>query len=400
VSSHQIEGGLINNWSRWEIENAGKLAKDARNSPWPREGVLKKEARNPPNYISGLACDHYNLFKSDFNIAEKLGFNAFRFSIDWSRIEPEEGKFDQKGLDFYLRYVKELIAREIEPFVTLWHWPIPLWLEKKGGLESKDFTLYFVRYASKLARLFKNKVIYIQTVNEPEIFTSQSYLLGRWPPGRKNPFSYLKVLKVLSETHKKSYLAVKKVSKKFQVGIAKNNAYFEAYKNRPQNKFLKLFAKWWWNDYFLNSIKDYQDFIGLNHYFHYRIDDGVISPGEKRVHSDIGWELYPSSIYFVLKDLLKYKKPVFITENGLADYKDKYRGWYIKEILKNVYRAVSEGVDVKGYFHWSLLDNFEWAEGFWPRFGLVEVDYGTQKRKIRKSAFEYSRVIRNNGLDD
>lgn len=363
TSAYQVEGGVKNDWS-----DAGE------------------------KFDAGKACDHYNRFEEDFDIAKSLGHNAHRFSIEWSRIEPEQGKFNEKEIEHYRKVIKALKNRGIEPFVTLWHWSLPLWLRDKGGVSSREFSKYFALYAEKIAQELGADVKFWITINEPEIYSTNSYLKGIWPPQKKNLICYLRVFKNLIKAHKKSYAVIKKIQPSAQIGIAKNNIYFDA----GEKKFcsLKILADWWWNFYFLNKIKNYQDFIGLNHYFHNRIKNGKFNQNENLKISDMGWELYPKAIYHVLKDLKKYNKPVYITENGLADAQDKNREWFIKESLKNVVKAINEGVDVRGYLYWSLLDNFEWDKGFWPRFGLVEVDYRTMERKIRPSALEYAKICR------
>ncbi len=182
------------------------------------------------------------------------------------------------------------------------------------------------------------------------------------------------------------------------MGVAKNNVCYEAYKGRLWNKFLKRVADWALNLYFLDHIKDKQDFIGLNHYFHNRVD-GWFGKNENARTSDMGWELYPEAIYRVLVDLKKYRVPIYITENGLADARDAQREWFLWKTLANVHRAINEGgVDVRGYLHWSLMDNFEWHHGFWPRFGMIEIDYATQARKPRPSALFYKKVCEGNGV--
>ncbi len=348
-------------------------------------------------FPAGLACDHYNRYEEDFDIAKSLGHNAHRFSIEWSRIEPEERKFNEKEIEHYRNVIKALRARGIEPFVTLWHWTLPYWVAEKGGWEKRKTIKYFLRYAEKIVKELGDDVKFWITLNEPEIFSGNSYLKGIWPPQKKNLISYLFVMRNLIKAHQKSYKIIKKINPAAQAGIAKNNIYFEAYKNRIANRFLKKFIDWWWNFYFLNKIKNQQDFIGLNHYFHNRINYGF-NKNENKMVSDMGWELYPEAIYYVLKDLKKYNKPIYITENGLADAADKNREWFIKESLKNIHQATQEGVDVRGYLYWSLLDNFEWDKGFWPRFGLVEINYQTMERKIRSSAYEYAKICKNNGF--
>jgi len=397
TSAHQVEGGNHNDWSEWEKKNAERLAKEAKEKwqPWQQEKF--PEMFNPENYISGRACDHYHLYEQDFDIAKKLGHNAHRFSIEWSRIEPEQGKFNEKEIEHYRKVIITLKGLEIEPFVTIWHWPIPIWLRDKGGWENKKITDYFERYAEKISNALGENVKFWITLNEPEIYASNSYFAGVWPPQKKNLFAYLRVLNNLIKAHRKAYGVIKKANSNSKIGIAKNNIYFEAYQNKLVNRVLKKFIDWWWNFYFLNRIRNHQDFIGLNHYFHNRINYGFNKNENKKI-SDIGWELYPEAIYYVLKDLKRFNKPIYITENGLADGGDKKRSWFILESLKNIGKAINEGVNVRGYLHWSLMDNFEWDKGFWPRFGLVEVNYKTLERKIRPSALQYAKICKTNEL--
>lgn len=220
---------------------------------------------------------------------------------------------------------------------------------------------------------------------------------GFWPPQEKSWFSYFRVLSHLITAHKKAYKVIKSISPKFQISIAKNNIYFQTKNKKLINRFLKWLGDWWWNSYILNCLKNQLDFIGLNHYFRNLIDFGF-NRNENAIVSGLGFELYPQSIYFVLKDLEKFKKPIYITENGLADSSDYRRGWYIKEVLRYIHRAIHEGVDIRGYLHWSLLDNFEWDKGFWPRFGLIEVNFKTLARRIRPSALEYAKIIKDSAL--
>lgn len=406
TSSHQVEGNNYNDWSEWEHANSARLAAEAARCHTKASTRIPDYILNPPaggpnpfekeNYISGRACDHYNRFNEDFDIAKKLSHNAHRFSIEWSRIEPKEGKFNEKEIEHYRQVIKALKSRGIEPFVTLWHWPVPLWLRNKGGVASRKFPKYFACYAEKMAQELGAEVKFWITINEPEIYSGMSYLRGEWPPQKKNLICYLRVSKNLIKAHKVAYVAIKKINPRTKIGIAKNNIYFEA----TGNKFcaLKFLADWWQNFYFLNQIKNYLDFIGLNYYYHNRIKNFKFNQNENKKVSDMGWEIYPEGIYHILKDLKKYNKPIYITENGLADAKDEKRAKFIKDHLKWTYRAIQEGVDVRGYFYWSLLDNFEWDKGFWPRLGLVETDYRTLNRKIRPSALEYAKICKNNNL--
>ena len=393
TSSHQVEGGNHNNWSEWEEKTAEGRAESAKQREWP-DYLLSgyPSPRKKENYISGIAADHYHRYEEDFDIAQSLGHTAHRFSIEWSRIEPKEGKFDEQEIDHYRNVIKALHARGMEPFVTLWHWTIPVWFAEKGGWESSECVHYFSRYVKKIITDLGDDVHFWITLNEPEVNTSISYILGNWPPQKKSISAYLRVLLNLVRGHKSAYRIIKKQYPDAEVGIAKHNTDFEAADNKTVNRFLKFLGDWWWNSYFLDRIADYQDFIGLNHYFHNLVDYGF-EKNKKKIVSDMGWEIHPKSIYVVLKDLAKYEKPIYIMENGVADARDVYRESFIRETLEWVKKAKREGVDVRGYLYWSLLDNFEWADGFWPRFGLVAVDYKTMERHIRPSAYAYKKMI-------
>ncbi len=369
TSSYQVEGGI-------------------ENTDWTEAG---RQGKVP---LANRACDHYNLYEKDFDLIKELGQNANRFSIEWARIEPEEGKFDEKEVEHYRKVLQALRDRGIEPFVTLWHFTLPLWFAKKGGFENPKAPEIFARYCGyvveRLAASAKASASqggigakFWMTINEPMVYASGSYLKGNWPPFKKNFFTFKKVIKTLISSHLASHIIIKKINPDLQIGIAKNNIYFE---NIP---FIDRF----WNFYFLNKIKNHLDFIGLNYYFHRRFPKN-----KNKEVSDMGWEIYPKGIYHVLKELRHYSLPVYITENGLADSKDTKRAKFIKDHLFWAHKAMQEGVDLRGYFHWSLTDNFEWAHGFGPRFGLVEIDYETMERKIRPSAWEYKKICETNSL--
>lgn len=388
TASHQVEGNNKNDWSVWE-ESPKRIAY------LKESGLAKKYGLK--NFISGRSADHYNKFREDFKLAKDLGHNATRFSIEWSRIEPEEGKFDEKGINHYKSVIKYLKQLNIEPFVTLWHWPLPLWLSEKGGWENSKTPKYFERYARKVVEALGDDVKYWITLNEPDVNSGAAYIAKMWPPQKRNVFQYFKVTKNLIKGHKLAYTEIKKINNKAQVGIAKHNTFFSVKGKCLINKLIKTVCHSYWNHLWLNSIKDYQDYIGLNHYQHCRIYYGVFK-NEFKITNDLGWEIYPTSLYHTLVDLKRYNKPIYITENGLADAKDKKRTWYIYTMVKEVHQAIQDGVDVRGYLHWSLMDNFEWADGYWPRFGLIEINYSTLKRKPRESAFFYKDICINNGI--
>jgi beta-glucosidase len=399
TSSHQVEGNNHNDWTEWEKRTAGKSASDARKRNWP-EHILNSypSPLDEKNYVSGLACDHYRRYREDFKLARSLGHTAHRFSIEWSRIEPREGEFDEKEIAHYRDVIAAIRENGMEPFVTLWHWTVPLWFAEKGGWASSGSAKYFSRYAGKVVSALGDGVKFWITLNEPEANTILAYLLGKWPPQKRSPIKYFMVMNNLIGGHNAAYDVIKRIYPDSKVGIAKHNAHFDIAHGGILNRFLEFGANWWWNEFFINRISKHQDFIGLNYYFHVLVKNGFSGFDESDVKnkriSDMNFEIHPEGIYHVLKGLKKYRKPVYITENGIADIHDRHREAFLRETLDWVKKAMGEGVDVRGYLYWSLLDNFEWAFGFWPRFGLVEIDYKNNlERRIRPSAFHYKKMI-------
>lgn len=347
-------------------------------------------------FPAGRGCDHYSRYEEDFDLLQKLNQNACRFSIEWSRVEPEEGKFDEKEIEHYRQVLLSLRRRGIKAMVTLHHFTNPLWLAKIGGWANSKTIFYFFRFAERMFKECGELVDFWITINEPVIYAGKGYLEGSWPPEKRNPVLFLKVLRNQIAAHKKVY---EKAHDReiIQVGIAKNNQYFESANNKsPLDHFSVFLADYFWNRWFLNRIKNHLDFIGLNYYFHNKIAFPYRMKNENKIVSDIGWEVYPQGIYHVLKGLKGYGKPIYITENGVADAKDILRRDFIRDHLLWTHKAISEGVDVCGYFYWSLMDNFEWEKGFGPRFGLVEIDYETLARRPRPSAWYYGEICRRN----
>ncbi|QQS16008.1 MAG: glycoside hydrolase family 1 protein [Candidatus Moraniibacteriota bacterium] len=401
TASHQVEGGNTNDWSEWEAQNASRLAKKSTSEFGHLPGWTEKfgtEAARPENYISGVAVDHYHRYEEDFDIAKELGHTASRFSIEWSRVEPQEGVWNEEEIVHYQTVVRALRARNIEPFVTLWHWTLPLWLREQGGMLAPKFPEYFARYAKKVAIALGNDVTFWITLNEPDVVTGHAYIKAQWPPQERGLLKYIRANFALIKAHRSTYSAIKQHNPNAHIGIAKHQLSFELKRNTFVNRTLKLFAHYFWNKWFLNRVKDTQDFVGLNHYGRCVIDNGLYkNPNERR--TDIGWEFYPESIYQALTELKPYGKPIYITENGLADRSDTLRQEFLTRALASVHRAIEDGAEIKGYLHWSLLDNFEWDKGFWPCFGLIAVDRTTQNRTVRESARYYAKICHANELE-
>jgi len=371
TSSYQVEGNIRNDWSVWEKSTKRRVE-------------LEKEGSNPDEFISGRACDHYNLYEKDFSMAKALHNNAHRFSVEWARIEPEQGKFDEKEILHYKKVIKALRKRKLEPFLTANHFTLPVWISEEGGWLNRKTLDYFRNYISRISEEFSD-VKFWMTINEPVVIPYKAYWQGRWPPCIKDGFKATRVMNNLIDAHKLSY---KVIHEKWgrEVGIAQSIIYFLG---------LLFFSNYFYNWYFLDNIRSYQDFIGLNYYTRKRI------PREKNIErSDMGWAVYPKGIYAILKKLSRYNVPIYITENGIADKADTKRERYIIHHLHQVYNAIQSGIDVRGYFYWSLLDNFEWDSGFTQRFGLAEMDYKTMKRKPRKSFSTYAKICKDNCINE
>jgi len=367
TASYQVEGGIYNNdWA--EAGRKGKVPE------------------------AGESLNHYHLFDQDFRLAKDLGHNAHRISIEWSRIEPEEGRFDRQEIEHYRAVLDSLRGKGLRPFVTLWHFTLPLWFVEKGGFEKRKNVEYFVRYCKKVVEELDEKDIFWATINEPVVLTSNGWFRGNWPPFKKNILTGFKVFNNLARAHNESYKEIKKINKDIHVGIVKDNINFHSTGNIIGWFKARVFA-WFWNHLFLGKIKNNIDSIGLNYYFHQDM-------GKKKEHpvSDMGWELCPNSLYYVLMELKKYNVPVYVAEAGLADKADKYRTEYIKGLVKSTYGAIQAGLDVRGFMYWSFMDNFEWAFGYDKHFGLVAVDRVTGQRVPRKSAYEYKNICENNGF--
>ena len=398
TASHQVEGGNHNQWSVWELQVAKDQASTAhqRLSWLPVWHDIKDEAENPDNYISGKGVEHYSRYAEDFKLAKELNLNAFRFGIEWSRIEPKEGQWDEKEIEHYREYIAELRKQKIEPFLNIWHWTLPLWFAEKGGFKKRENIKYFERFVEKVGQEFCEDVTYVITLNEPNVYASFSYYSAQWPPEEKSWVSTLKVYFNLVAAHKRAYRILKKQRPSLMIGIAAQLANIQA--KRPHNFGDEITTKWMrfmWNWWFLNRIKKQQDFVGFNYYFsdYYR---GFKRDNPKVPLNDLGWYMEPEGLYpLLLRAWAHYRKPIIVTENGLADEGDQYRAWWLEETIVAMERALSEGVDLRGYFHWSLLDNFEWAYGWWPKFGLIEVDREhDMKRTIRPSARKFAKYVK------
>jgi beta-glucosidase len=388
TAAHQIEGNnTYSDWWAWEHSIK-------------REHYLKEQGKNPADFYSGFACDSYNRFDEDFSLAQQLHHNVTRLSIEWARLEPKEGEFNEREFEHYEKVLQSAKFHGMETFVTLHHFTLPLWFAQKGGFEEKKNIEYFVRFCEKATHRLDQYADFWITINEAGMYANLTSARGIFPPQKKNLFSFFKTLKNLMEAHNQASKQIKRQSKK-PVGMAYNLADFQAegFFSRPITWLYDYFS----NFYIVEKTLAQSDFIGLNYYLHHHI--GIFGRRRKHSHSghdntDIEWGIHPDGLERLLLRLRKYNKPIYITENGLADHKDSKREKFIKDHLYHMHQALQHGCDVRGYLHWSLLDNFEWAEGFEPRFGLVEIDrdHGLE-RKIRPSAVAYGEICKNNYME-
>lgn len=391
TAAYQVEGGIENcDW-----------AKAAREGDVP---------------VCGRAADHYNRYEEDFDIAKEIGHNCHRIGVEWARIEPEEGKFDEEAIEHYREVLAALRVRRLKPFITLWHFTLPQWFADKGGFEHKDAPEIFARYCGYVAKKLGNDCRHFSTLNEPMVFTSNGWRRGTWPPFKKWPglgfltsvpghrdvgdrnirvrhiFTYFKVARQLARAHNLAYDEIKKNAFGAEVGIVRHILLFHANWN-PINKLIAAFMNWHWTHSFMKKVYKKCDSIGVNYYLHKKFGDRKEYP-----KTDMGWDVYPEGLCDALLMMKRYKRPLWVSEAGVADADDDMRADYITRLIRCMHTAIEEGADVRGYMYWSLLDNYEWAHGFDKRFGLVEVNYETLERKIRPSAYEYKKIIERNAV--
>ncbi len=395
-----------------------------------------------------VACDHYRRYKGDVKIMSELGLNAYRFSIAWGRILPDgTGKVNKKGVDFYSRLVDELLEAEITPNATLYHWDLPEALDDRGGWLNRDVAEWFADYAVTMWDALGDRVGMWSTLNEPWVVTDGGYLHGVLAPGHANPYETAIASHNLMRAHGTAVQRFRssKVGKKGKVGIAINlepkypaskspedldaARRADAYMNRQYldpiflghypKEMREIFGEAWpeWPDEDMRLIKQPIDFLGLNYYTR-----GVVRhhpellplkvervPQPQNVTTQTDWEVFPDAFTAIMLWVKKrYGNPaLYITENGAAFYdppeaidgkiEDPLRVEYYRQHLRAAHDAMKKGVDLRGYFAWSLLDNYEWSLGYSKRFGIVHVDYETQKRTIKSSGRYYASVIASNG---
>lgn len=409
ASAHQTEGGNYNSWSEWE-KIPGKI----------NDGST-----------ANIACNHYNRYETDFDLAKELGHQVHRFSIEWSRIEPKRGKWNEKEIDHYRSVIKALIGRDIQPMMTLHHFANPIWFRDIDAWLNPESPEMFGAYARKAAEAFSDLDIIWNTINEPMVVVSLGHLYGEFPPGIKDFGKAQEASKHLLMAHGQASSQIREVydnlgRKQPQIAPVISTSYFMPENPDDENdvemaKYLdNLYNQIWIRGAVNAQIEEIDgstshykalegstDFIGVNYYSRMVVSSkldilaGELPPKDPNLErcEGLDWEVYPEGYYHVLKSYWEnYRKPIFLTENGIGTLDDSLRRRYLISHLQQVHRAIQEGVDIRGYLVWSLTDNFEWAQGYESHFGLIEVDYETQERIPRESAYMFKEIIENNGV--
>jgi beta-glucosidase len=365
TSAHQVEGGNhLNDWAYWETRGRVPAA--------------------------GAAADHWHRWPDDLEAFRALGLNAYRFSVEWSRIEPTPGRFDEDALDHYRAMAAGCVARGLTPLVTLHHFTLPAWLAARGGFLASDAVARFTAYVERVAAALPDVLLWV-TINEPGVYAVMGYLRGVWPPFERHPVRMATVTSRLIEAHRAAYAVLKRRRPDVRVGLAHNMLYILPDTSAWVNRAAAALTHRLFNLNVVNRIGHWQDFIGLNYYspawvgWRHPADPHLTRPG--RPVTDMGWAFAPEGLGYLLDTVWRrYRRPIVVTENGIATEDDALRRTYLAAHLEALGQARRRGADVRGYFYWSGLDNYEWVEGFRPRFGLYYVDYRTQERRLKPGA--------------
>ncbi|HLX56826.1 MAG TPA: glycoside hydrolase family 1 protein [Ktedonobacteraceae bacterium] len=414
-SAHQCEGGNTNNqWYRWEQTGH----------------ILTGET-------SGDASNWWQAAEQDFILAEQMENNALRLSIEWSRVEPSEDRWDSAAIDRYRQMLTALRARHLKPLVTLHHFTDPLWFADRGGFTNIENIRYFVRYVAYVVERLQDLCDFWITINEPNIYAILGYLLGSYPPGEQDMMRAMRVLRNLMQAHVEAFYTIYRIQPQAQIGYCLHYHLFDAASplallDRAAAGLQDTFFNWTAlrageTGYFPLPFKlllppipraaGARDFHGVNYYTREMVRFDPSRPaemfGQRFIRPDAPrndpgldnnfGEIYPPGLYRVLKAVYKRtrgNKPLYITENGFSDTLDDRRPRAILEHLAMAHRAIGEGIPVRGYLHWTLVDNFEWTEGWGVRFGLIELDPQTQERIPRSSASMFGEICRANAITE
>ena len=399
TASTQIEGGNVNsNWNDWYAK--GRIT----------------DGTDP-----ATGNDHWDRWQEDTVLLSEMGMQIYRFSIEWARLIPEEGRVDEAAVLRYRQELQALVDKGIKPLLTIHHFSNPMWFEIKGAFTKQENLHYYLELVELVVDRFGDLCSDYITINEPNVYATNSYFFGAWPPGETNISNTLRVMENLAYCHVKAYLLIHEKRSAMgysdtMVGCANHVRVFTP--KNPKNPWHCVCAKlteWLFQDALTRAMTlgnfplplrnrwkipkgEYTDFIGVNYYSRSTvtgIGDGV---RENCPKNDLNWEIYPQGIVECGRKLLKVlPRPIWITENGTCDNNDRFRCRYLYEHLKAL---CNSGLPVERYYHWCFCDNFEWIEGNSAKFGLVSVDPKTKARTIKRSGHFYSEIIRRGGVDE
>jgi len=411
TSSHQVEGNNTNNdWYVFE-QTKGRIYQDQMN---------------------GLACDWWEHAERDFERIAEMHQNTHRLSIEWSRIEPEPGVWDEYALARYRDMVEGLVKRGVKPMVTLHHFTNPIWLSERGGWENDASIGYFDRYVRKVVKAIGGLTDLWCTVNEPAVLVGQGYGLGRFPPAHNDMNAGLQAALNIVKAHATAYETIHELQPIAQVGLAKHMMIWKAWRTWfPNDVVVTNMVQHLFNDMALQMVTEgimrvpgrksillrkaahTLDWLGVNYYQRYRLRFNI-SAGKtffvEQMTAPYQWkgpgewgEIHPDGMLYTLRRLWRhYKLPMYITENGIPDETDEHRPRFIVSHLQQVWQAMQQGIPVNGYYFWSLLDNYEWTEAYDPRFrfGLIGVDFDTQERCIKQSGKLYAAICQQGRISE
>jgi beta-glucosidase len=376
TAAHQVEGGNWNNdWWVWEHDEASLCVEP-----------------------SGDAVDHLHRYPDDIALLATLGFNAYRFSVEWARVEPEEGEWSQVALEHYRRMCAACHERGVVPIVTYHHFTTPRWVAAAGGWVDDATADRFTRYAERVTEHLGDLIGWACTINEPNIVATHGFRTGVFPPGARSRDARRRANDVFVAAHQKAVAAIKSGPGAFPVGLTLSMGDYQVAEPGGDAKRDQIRAVM--EDVFLAATGS-DDFVGVQTYTRHRIGPaGELGPAPGAEVTQMGYEFYPEALEATIRraSAMTDGRPVLVTENGIGTDDDTRRIEYTRRALAGVARCLADGIDVRGYVHWSLLDNFEWVFGYRPTFGLVSVDHDTMVRRVKPSASWLGAVARANVL--
>jgi len=382
TAAHQIEGGNVNSdW--WAFEHA---------------------PGTPCVEPSGDACDSWHRYKEDLDLVAGAGLGAYRFSVEWARVEPEEKEWSNASLDHYRRVAAGCLERGLVPVVTLNHFTLPRWFADLGGWEDAAATGRFARYCERVAEALGDMVGWFCTLNEPNIVAAMGYRFGIFPPGVADSSRRARVSAALVAAHRAGVEAIRSVTSPAEAALRRPmlgmTLSMTDYQALPGGEERMARIRQAMEDVFLEGTEG-DDFVGVQTYSRARVSaSGTLGPEEGVRVTQMGYEVWPEALGGTIRRAAEVTRglPLLVTENGISTDDDSERRDFVAAALGSVADCIAEGIDVRGYFYWSLLDNFEWALGYGPKFGLVEVDRQSFTRRPKPSLAWLGSVARANGI--